>query len=84
MRHVSAGTPIAIHGDYDVDGVCSAAVLARALEGLGAGVHVRLPSRDEGYGLSVARVRGTALRGRAAADHDGLRDHRVRRGRARA
>ena len=56
MRHVSAGTPIAIHGDYDVDGVCSAAVLAAALEGLGARVHVRLPSRDEGYGLSAARV----------------------------
>ncbi len=56
MRHVAGGTPIAIHGDYDVDGVCSAAVLASALEGLGAAVHVRLPSRDEGYGLSVARV----------------------------
>jgi single-stranded-DNA-specific exonuclease len=56
MRHVAGGTPIAIHGDYDVDGVCSAAVLASALEALGASVHVRLPSRDEGYGLSVARV----------------------------
>ena len=56
MRHASGGTPIAIHGDYDVDGVCSAAVLASALEALGAAVHVRLPSRSEGYGLSVARV----------------------------
>ena len=36
MRHVAGGTPIAIHGDYDVDGVCSAAVLASALEALGA------------------------------------------------
>jgi single-stranded-DNA-specific exonuclease len=56
LRHVSAGGPIAIHGDYDVDGVCSAAVLAAALEELGARTHVRLPSRDEGYGLSVERV----------------------------
>ena len=56
MRHVEAGTPIAVHGDYDVDGVCSAAVLASTLEALGARTHVRLPSRDEGYGLSVARV----------------------------
>ena len=56
MRHVAGGTPIAIHGDYDVDGVCSAAVLTSALEALGARVHVRLPSRDEGYGLSVSRV----------------------------
>ncbi len=56
MRHAAAGTPIAVHGDYDVDGVCSAAVLATALESLGARVHVRLPSRAEGYGLSVARV----------------------------
>ena len=81
MRHVAAGTPIAIHGDYDVDGVCSAAVLASALEALGARVHVRLPSRDEGYGLSVARVEELHARGRAAADHDGLRHHRLRRGR---
>ena len=56
MRHVAAGTPIAVHGDYDVDGVCSASVLASTLEALGARTHVRLPSRDEGYGLSVERV----------------------------
>ncbi len=56
MRHVTAGSAIAVHGDYDVDGVCSAAVLVAGLEALGASVHVRLPSRDEGYGLSVARV----------------------------
>ena len=30
------GQPIAVHGDYDVDGVCSAAVLARALRGRSA------------------------------------------------
>ncbi len=56
MRHVAAGSAIAVHGDYDVDGVCSAAVLAAPLEALGAAAHVRLPSREEGYGLSVARV----------------------------
>ena len=56
LRNVEAGSAIAVHGDYDVDGVCSASVLVAALEALGARVHVRLPSRDEGYGLSVARV----------------------------
>jgi single-stranded-DNA-specific exonuclease len=55
MRHVDGGA-IAVHGDYDADGVCSTAVLVRALRALGARVHPRLPSRDEGYGLSVARV----------------------------
>ena len=56
LRHVEAGTAIAVHGDYDVDGVCSASVLVAGLEALGARAHVRLPSRDEGYGLSVERV----------------------------
>src|SRR5205085_580200 len=56
-----------VHGDYDVDGVCSTAVLVRSLRALGADVGWFLPSRmDDGYGLSPATVRrlagaGTAL-----------------------
>jgi len=54
-RHVSRGTPIVVHGDYDVDGVASTAVLVRALRRLGARVTWHLPSRlDDGYGLSLA------------------------------
>src|SRR5688500_3381140 len=56
-RHVGRGSRIVIHGDYDVDGVCSTAVLARALRRLGAEPVCELPSRfDEGYGLSAAGV----------------------------
>ena len=64
MRHVARGSRIVIHGDYDVDGVCSTAVLARALERLGAAPVCELPSRfDEGYGLSAAGVERQAAAG---------------------
>ena len=46
--------PIAIYGDYDVDGVTSTALLVQALEGLGANVRGYIPNRfDEGYGLNT-------------------------------
>jgi single-stranded-DNA-specific exonuclease len=67
LRHVSAGTRITIHGDYDVDGVCSAAILVRTLRHLGAEVDWYLPGRaEDGYGLQPAtvdrlRARGTQL-----------------------
>jgi single-stranded-DNA-specific exonuclease len=63
LRHVRAGTRITIHGDYDVDGVCSTAILLRALRGLGASVDWHLPDRAEGYGLSRATVERLAARG---------------------
>ena len=45
--------PIAIYGDYDVDGVTATALLVQALEGLGAKVRGYIPNRfDEGYGLN--------------------------------
>src|SRR5499427_5781643 len=43
---------IAIHGDYDVDGVTSTVILRRALELLGADVVHFIPERlKDGYGL---------------------------------
>src|SRR6185312_13770548 len=55
LGHVRAGSVIGVHGDYDVDGVCSTALVTRVLERLGATVKPRLPSRSEdGYGLSIA------------------------------
>jgi single-stranded-DNA-specific exonuclease len=54
--HIERRSLIAVHGDYDVDGVCSTAVLTAALRSLGAVVRPRLPSRDEGYGLARERV----------------------------
>lgn len=45
--------PIAIYGDYDVDGVTATALLVQALTALGANVRGYIPNRfDEGYGLN--------------------------------
>ena len=67
LRHAAAGSPIVVHGDYDVDGVSSTAILVRALRRLGARVSWHLPSRlDDGYGLSRATVE------RLVADGAGL------------
>jgi len=64
LDHVGRGSPIVVHGDYDVDGVASTAVLVRALRRLGARVSWFLPSRmDDGYGLSAATVERLAAEG---------------------
>ncbi|MEA2200126.1 MAG: single-stranded-DNA-specific exonuclease [Solirubrobacteraceae bacterium] len=64
LRHVRDGGLITIHGDYDVDGVCSTAVLLRTLRGLGANVDSYLPDRAaDGYGLNVKTVQRLAARG---------------------
>lgn len=45
--------PIAIYGDYDVDGVTATALLVQTLQALGADVRGYIPNRfDEGYGLN--------------------------------
>lgn len=52
---------ITIYGDYDVDGVCAAAILVEALRGQGAQVSWYIPSRHrEGYGLNAEAVRSLA------------------------
>lgn len=53
------GEGIGIFGDYDTDGVTSSALLTLALRSASGGaqpVAVRLPRRNEGYGLSVVGV----------------------------
>lgn len=63
-EHVRAQTRITIHGDYDVDGVCSTALLVRALRRLNADVDWYLPDRaSDGYGLSSDTVGRLAARG---------------------
>ncbi len=52
-----------MHGDYDVDGICSTAILLRTLRELGADVDSFIPDRAEGYGLSLASVERLAARG---------------------
>ena len=50
---VQLGQPIAIYGDYDVDGVTATALLVQVLQKLGALVQGYIPNRfDEGYGLN--------------------------------
>ncbi len=57
LGHIKAGSTILIHGDYDVDGVCSTAILVRALRDLGANVEWFIPGRrEDGYGLGLENV----------------------------
>ena len=48
---------VAVHGDYDVDGITSTVILRRALEVLGADVVHFIPERiKDGYGLQPAAI----------------------------
>lgn len=52
-----SGELIFIHGDYDVDGVTSAAILDRFLKKIGCNVHTHVPHRiKEGYGINMSLV----------------------------
>jgi len=56
-RAVESKEKILIHGDYDADGVTSAAVLFKALKVVGADVNVFIPHREiDGYGLNLNSV----------------------------
>ena len=58
------GRAITIHGDYDVDGVCSTAILVGTLRELGARCDWYIPDRrEDGYGLTEASVARLAARG---------------------
>jgi single-stranded-DNA-specific exonuclease len=53
QRAVDEKEPIAIYGDYDVDGVTATALLVEAIQALGGIVQPYIPNRvDEGYGLN--------------------------------
>ena len=57
LAAIAAKDRIAIHGDYDVDGVTSTVILRRALELLGADVVHFIPERfRDGYGLQPATI----------------------------
>ncbi|HEU0024533.1 MAG TPA: single-stranded-DNA-specific exonuclease RecJ, partial [Thermoleophilaceae bacterium] len=64
LAHIARGSRIVVHGDYDVDGVCSTAIIVRALRAIGADPTWELPSRfDDGYGVSAATVERLAAGG---------------------
>ncbi|HEY2152477.1 MAG TPA: single-stranded-DNA-specific exonuclease RecJ [Vicinamibacterales bacterium] len=57
MAAIARKERIAIHGDYDVDGITSTVILRRALELLGADVTHFIPERlKDGYGLQPAAI----------------------------
>ena len=56
-RALATKERIAIHGDYDVDGITSTVILRRALEMLGGEVVHFIPERlRDGYGLQPAAI----------------------------
>ncbi len=55
--HIQKNNPIAIYGDYDVDGICSTAILWETLHTQYEKVFPHIPHRrTEGYGLSIAGI----------------------------
>jgi single-stranded-DNA-specific exonuclease len=55
---IRGGERILVHGDYDVDGMCSTALLTRVLRSLGGDVEPFVPHRmTDGYDLGYAGVR---------------------------
>jgi len=58
---IRRGEPIAIFGDYDVDGAASSALLARFLRGQGLEARIYIPDRlSEGYGPNVPAMKALA------------------------
>lgn len=61
---IPSGIPIAIYGDYDVDGVTSTALLYEFLQQLGSMPRVYIPNRfEEGYGLNPEAIQQLASEG---------------------
>ncbi|MCC7196306.1 MAG: single-stranded-DNA-specific exonuclease RecJ [Gemmatimonadaceae bacterium] len=66
-RAIRAGEVILVHGDYDVDGICSTALLTRSFRALGGRVAPFIPDRQrDGYdlgtaGVAAARAAGAGL-----------------------
>ncbi|MDQ3698490.1 MAG: single-stranded-DNA-specific exonuclease RecJ [Gemmatimonadota bacterium] len=57
-RAVRAGEMVLVHGDYDVDGICSTTILVRTLRALGGRVTPFIPRRlEDGYDFTLAGVR---------------------------
>lgn len=61
---VEANETVAVFGDYDVDGACSAALMVTLMRDLGCTVHTHVPHRmREGYGPNAPALRGLVERG---------------------
>jgi single-stranded-DNA-specific exonuclease len=63
VRALRDGETILVHGDYDVDGICSTTVMVRTLAALGGNAVPFIPSRlTDGYDLTDAGVRAARER----------------------
>lgn len=63
-RAVMAGETVAIFGDYDVDGACSAALMGAFLEACGCPYIIHIPDRIfEGYGPNIPAIQALAQQG---------------------
>ncbi len=63
-RAIRSAEPIAVYGDYDVDGVTATALLVSTLQALGARVEPFIPRRKhEGYGLRESALEELGSRG---------------------
>ncbi|MDD3844777.1 MAG: single-stranded-DNA-specific exonuclease RecJ [Syntrophorhabdaceae bacterium] len=60
---VSKGERICIWGDYDADGVSCLALMFNFLLHLGISPVVHIPTREEGYGLSIDKIGDLARQG---------------------
>jgi single-stranded-DNA-specific exonuclease len=61
---VRRGETVAVYGDYDVDGACSAALMVGFLRALGCPVHHHVPDRiAEGYGPNAPALLSLVTRG---------------------
>ncbi|MEO5818770.1 MAG: single-stranded-DNA-specific exonuclease RecJ [Gemmatimonadaceae bacterium] len=64
VKAVRGGETILVHGDYDVDGMCSTTLMTRALTALGGKVVPFIPQRlVDGYDLTDAGVRAAQENG---------------------
>ncbi|HEX4683216.1 MAG TPA: single-stranded-DNA-specific exonuclease RecJ [Gemmatimonadaceae bacterium] len=57
VRALRENETILVHGDYDVDGICSTTIMVRTLSVLGGNPVPFIPLRENGYDLTDAGVR---------------------------
>lgn len=68
IQAIERGERIAVHGDYDVDGISGTALLVETLRGFGASVEYHIPLRlKDGYGLSAEALEKAAAGGAKVA-----------------
>lgn len=64
VRSLRENETILVHGDYDVDGICSTTIMVRTLTTLGGNAIAFIPNRlTDGYDLTEAGVRAAKAAG---------------------